>query len=56
MEVLYKTIMEIIGIMQQAISVNYKFERRIGMYPAGFEENGQMYVNTGLWGLSTLFT
>ena len=29
-----------------AISVNYKFERRIGMYPAGFENNGQMYVNT----------
>lgn len=30
-----------------AISVNYKFERRIGMYPAGFEgEEGQMYVNT----------
>ncbi|MGZ0015972.1 family 43 glycosylhydrolase [Yeosuana sp. AK3] len=29
-----------------AISVNYKFERRIGMYPAGFESNGQMYVNT----------
>lgn len=29
-----------------AISVNYKFERRIGMYPAGFEDNGQMYVNT----------
>ncbi len=29
-----------------AISVNYKFERRLGMYPAGFEENGQMYVNT----------
>lgn len=29
-----------------AISVNYKFERRIGMYPAGFEKNGQMYVNT----------
>lgn len=29
-----------------AISVNYKFERRIGMYPAGFEENGQLYVNT----------
>tara|TARA_R110002050_G_scaffold288248_2_gene440043 strand:- start:20504 stop:22324 length:1821 start_codon:yes stop_codon:yes gene_type:complete len=28
------------------ISVNYKFERRIGMYPAGFEEDGQMYVNT----------
>jgi hypothetical protein len=29
-----------------AISVNFKYERRIGMYPAGFEENGQMYVNT----------
>ncbi len=29
-----------------AISVNYKFERRIAMYPAGFEANGQMYVNT----------
>jgi hypothetical protein len=29
-----------------AISVNYKFERRLGMYPAGFEEDGQMYVNT----------
>lgn len=29
-----------------AISVNYKFERRIGMYPAGFDDNGQMYVNT----------
>ena len=29
-----------------AISVNYKFERRIGMYPAGFEDDGQMYVNT----------
>ncbi|MCW0483743.1 family 43 glycosylhydrolase [Gaoshiqia sediminis] len=29
-----------------AISVNYKFERRIAMYPAGFEEDGQMYVNT----------
>ena len=29
-----------------AISVNYKFERRIGMYPAGFENDGQMYVNT----------
>lgn len=30
-----------------AISVNYKFERRLGMYPAGFEpDNGQMFVNT----------
>lgn len=29
-----------------AISVNQLFERRLGMYPAGFEEDGQMYVNT----------
>lgn len=29
-----------------AISVNFKFERRIGMYPAGFEQDGQMFVNT----------
>ncbi|MEO1256473.1 MAG: discoidin domain-containing protein, partial [Bacteroidota bacterium] len=29
-----------------AISVNFKFERRLGMFPAGFEEDGQMYVNT----------
>ncbi len=29
-----------------AISVNFKFERRIGMFPAGFEKDGQMYVNT----------
>ncbi len=28
------------------ISVNFKFERRIGMFPAGFEPDGQMYVNT----------
>lgn len=28
------------------ISVNYLMERRIGMFPAGFEEDGQMYVNT----------
>lgn len=28
------------------IAVNYKFERRIGLFPAGFEKNGQMYVNT----------
>ncbi|WP_373055869.1 family 43 glycosylhydrolase [Zunongwangia sp. H14] len=28
------------------ISVNYKFERRIGLFPAGFEEDGEMYVNT----------
>lgn len=29
-----------------AISVNQLFERRLGMYPAGFEDDGQMYVNT----------
>ncbi|WP_029037205.1 family 43 glycosylhydrolase [Salinimicrobium xinjiangense] len=28
------------------IAVNYKFERRIGLFPAGFEKDGQMYVNT----------
>jgi len=28
------------------IAVNYKFERRIGMFPSGFEEGGQMYVNS----------
>ncbi|MCB0636073.1 MAG: family 43 glycosylhydrolase, partial [Lewinella sp.] len=28
------------------ISVNYKFERRIGLFPAGFAADGQMYVNT----------
>ncbi len=29
-----------------AISVNYKFERRLGMFPAGYEDDGQMFVNT----------
>ena len=29
-----------------AISVNYKYERRIGMYPAGFEQDGRMWINT----------
>jgi xylan 1,4-beta-xylosidase len=33
-------------IATMPISVNYKFERRLGMHPAGFEEDGQMYVNT----------
>lgn len=28
------------------ISVNYIMERRIDMFPAGFESDGQMYVNT----------
>jgi len=28
------------------ISVKYKFERRIGMYPAGFDNEGVMYTNT----------
>jgi len=33
-------------IATMPISVNYYFERRIGMYPAGFEDDGQMFVNT----------
>ncbi|MFA6403930.1 MAG: family 43 glycosylhydrolase [Salinivirgaceae bacterium] len=28
------------------ISVKHKFERRIGLYPAGFDDDGVMYVNT----------
>lgn len=28
------------------ISVKYKFERRIGVYPAGFDKDGVMYANT----------
>jgi len=28
------------------IGVNWNFERRIGMHPAGFDANGQMYVDT----------
>lgn len=28
------------------ISVNYKFERRIGLFPTGFDADGQMWVNT----------
>ncbi|MBA3341943.1 MAG: discoidin domain-containing protein [Gemmatimonadaceae bacterium] len=28
------------------IGVNWNFERRIGMHPAGFDEDGQMYVDT----------
>ena len=30
------------------LSLKYKFERRIGLYPAGFDENGTMYVSTGM--------
>jgi hypothetical protein len=29
------------------LSLKYKFERRIGLYPAGFDEEGTMYVSTG---------
>lgn len=29
-----------------ALSVNYNFERRIGQFPAGFDEDGQLYTNT----------
>jgi xylan 1,4-beta-xylosidase len=28
------------------IAVNWNFERRIGLHPAGFDEGGQMYVDT----------
>lgn len=28
------------------VGINYKFERRIGMFPAGFDEDGQLYTNT----------
>jgi hypothetical protein len=28
------------------ISVKYKFERRIGLFPAGFDNDGQLYCNT----------
>jgi hypothetical protein len=36
------------------LSLKYKFERRIGLYPAGFDENGTMYVSTGLGDYPTL--
>ncbi len=29
------------------LSLKYKFERRIGLYPAGFDTDGTMYVSTG---------
>jgi len=29
------------------LSLKYKFERRIGLYPAGFDNDGTMYVSTG---------
>lgn len=29
------------------LSLKYKFERRIGLYPAGFDEDGTMYVSSG---------
>ena len=29
------------------LSLKYKFERRIGLYPAGFDEDGTLYVSTG---------
>lgn len=30
------------------LSLKYKFERRIGIYPAGFDNEGTMFVNTGM--------
>jgi len=29
------------------LSLKYKFERRIGLYPAGFDKDGTFYVSTG---------
>jgi hypothetical protein len=29
------------------VSLKYKFERRIGIYPAGFDNDGTMYASTG---------
>jgi len=29
------------------LSLKYKFERRIALYPAGFDQDGTMYVSTG---------
>lgn len=28
------------------VGINYNFERRIGQFPAGFDEDGQLYTNT----------
>lgn len=28
------------------VGINYKFERRIGMFPAGFDKDGVLYANT----------
>lgn len=28
------------------VGINYKFERRIGMFPAGFDKDNQLYANT----------
>ena len=28
------------------IGINYKFERRIGMFPSGFDNDGELYTNT----------
>lgn len=33
-------------IATMQISVKYKFERRIGLFPAGFDQDGQLYCNT----------
>ena len=33
-------------IATMQISVKYKFERRLGLFPAGFDEDGQLYCNT----------
>src|SRR5699024_9137575 len=28
------------------VGINFNFERRIGQFPAGFDEDGQLYTNT----------
>ena len=28
------------------IGINYKFERRVGMFPTGFDKNGELFTNT----------
>ncbi|HTR42204.1 MAG TPA: family 43 glycosylhydrolase [Pseudomonadales bacterium] len=35
-------------VVTMVISVRHMFERRIGLFPVGFTDDGQMYCNTGL--------
>ena len=38
------------------VSVKYKFERRIGLYPAGFDSDGVLYTNTAFGDYPTYLT